>query len=52
MHFDFPPKVVHNENAIREYEREENKRVGRWIKWLVLILLPVIFIAGWLLIHR
>jgi len=51
MHFDFLPKVTHNEDVIREYERVENKRIGRWIKRVVVIALPVILLIVWI-IHR
>ena len=32
MHFDFLPKVTHNEDAIREHERQESRRIRRWLK--------------------
>ncbi|HUH97178.1 MAG TPA: hypothetical protein VLZ89_07465 [Anaerolineales bacterium] len=48
MHWFHIPKKIHNENAIREYEREESRKLGRWIKWLVLPVL-LILLAIWLL---
>jgi hypothetical protein len=50
MHFDFLPKVTHNEDAVREYEREENHRIRRWLKRLV-IALPFILLIVWLYFH-
>ena len=50
MHFDFLPKVTHNEDVIREYECGEAKRIARWLKRLV-IALPVILLIIWL-VHR
>lgn len=49
MHFDFLPKVTHNEDVIREYERVENKKTGRWIKRAVVIALPVILFIVWIM---
>ncbi len=50
MHFDFLPKVTHNEDAIREYERGENQRIKRWLKRLAL-LIPFILFLIWLLLR-
>ncbi len=50
MHFDFLPKVTHNEDAIREYEREENRRIKRWLKRLTL-LAPIILLLAWLFLR-
>ncbi len=50
MHFDFLPKVTHNEDAIRELEREENQRIKRWLKRLAL-LIPAILLLAWLLLR-
>ena len=50
MHFDFLPKVTHNDDAIRQYEQEESRRIKRWLKRL-LILLPVILILAWLFLR-
>jgi hypothetical protein len=50
MHFDFLPKVIHNEDAIRELERQENLRIRRWLR-RVLIALPIIAALVWSLFH-
>ncbi len=50
MHFDFLPRVTHNEEAIREYERAENQRIKRWLKRLAL-LVPLILLLAWLILH-
>ncbi len=50
MHFDFLPKVTHNEDAIREYERRENQRIKRWLKRLAL-LIPLILLIAWFLVR-
>ena len=47
MHFDFLPKVTHNEDAVREYERDENSRIRRWLIRLV-IFLPLVGFLVWL----
>jgi hypothetical protein len=51
MHFDFLPKVIHNEDAIREYEREESGRVKRWVKRFVLAAIPVLVLVAWLILR-
>ena len=43
MHFDFLPKVTHNEDVIREYERGEGKKIVRWVKRLIVVI-PVILL--------
>ena len=48
MHWENLPKVTHNEDAIREYERLESKRIGKWLKGLFLILLPLILLSFWI----
>jgi hypothetical protein len=48
MHWNHLPKVLHNEDTIREYERGESKKIGRWIKWLMIIL-SLILILVWFL---
>ncbi len=50
MHFDFLPKVTHNGDAIREYERGENQRIKRWLKRLAFFL-PAVLLLAWLLLH-
>jgi hypothetical protein len=50
MHFDFLPKSTHNEDAIREYEHEESRRIKRWLKRLF-ILLPLILLLAWFVFH-
>ena len=44
MHWYHLPKVIHNADAIREYENQESKQMSRYVKRLVLILIPVILI--------
>lgn len=52
MHWNFLPKVIHNADEVREYERQESKRINRFVKRFVLIVLPVILIlAVWLLLR-
>lgn len=48
MHWEFLPKVIHNKEAIREYEREESRRLGRWLKFLIAGL-PILLIILWFL---
>ncbi len=50
MHFDFLPKVTHNEDAIRELERQESRRIARWLK-RILIPLPIVLLLIWLFFH-
>ena len=50
MHFDFLPKVTHNEDAVREYERQENLRIRRWLKRTVATV-PLILLLVWLYFH-
>jgi hypothetical protein len=50
MHFDFLPKVTHNEDAIREHERRESRRIARLLKRLVIVL-PFILLIAWLCFH-
>jgi hypothetical protein len=50
MHFDFLPKVIHNEDAIRDYEREENRRLKLRIKWLIFAI-PVVLVIVWLILR-
>lgn len=49
MHWDELPKVKHNEEAAREYEREENKRIAIALKRAAWIILPVALLIAWLL---
>ena len=51
MHWEKLPKVVHNEDAVREYEQEESKRIAKLLKRAVWIALPVALLIGWLLWH-
>ena len=50
MHFDFLPKVIHNEDAIREYEREQNSKIKLWIKLLVLAI-PLVVLVAWFILR-
>jgi len=39
VHWENLPKATHNEDAIREYEREESKRIVKLLKraaWIAL----------------
>ena len=51
MHWEQPPNVVHNEDAVREYEREESKRLAKLLKRAAWIALPVALLIGWFLWH-
>jgi len=51
MHWEFLPKVTHNEDAIREYEREESNIIGKWLRRLALFVLPVVLVIIWILRH-
>jgi hypothetical protein len=51
MHWYHLPKVKHNEDAVREYERGESQKLGGWIKRLV-IALPFILLVLWLILHK
>ena len=46
MHWFHLPKIIHDEDVIREYEYGESQKLGRWIKWL-LIALPIILLIIW-----
>jgi hypothetical protein len=48
MHWFHVDKTIHNEQAVREYEREESRRIGRWLRWGWL-LVPILLAALWLL---
>jgi hypothetical protein len=50
MHFDMLPKDTRNEEAIREYEQAENRRIRRWAIRL-LLLLPLLGGLVWVLFH-
>jgi hypothetical protein len=50
MHWFHIPRVIHNEDAIREYERAESRRIGRLLRWLLLGL-PLIVLGAWLLLR-
>jgi len=47
MHWDNLPKVTHNEDAIREYEQEESRRITKLIKRLAWIILPIALAIAW-----
>jgi hypothetical protein len=51
MHFDTLPKDTRNEDAIREYEQAENRRIRRWL-FRVLLLLPLIGLLTWFFLFR
>jgi len=51
MHWENLPKVTHNEDAIREYEREESKKIAKWLKRLALFVFPVVLLILWVLHH-
>ena len=49
MHWENLPKVTHNEDAMREYERAESKRIGKWLKMPALFILPLVLLILWIL---
>ena len=49
MHWENLPKVTHNEDAVREYEQMESRRIGKFLKKLAFLVLPVILLLIWLL---
>ena len=49
MHWENLPKVTHNEDAVREYEREENRRFAKLLKRAAWITLPVALLIAWFL---
>lgn len=49
MHWDELPKVNRHEEAAREYEREENKRIAIHVKRAAWTILPVVLLIAWLL---
>ncbi len=49
MHWEKLPKVTHNEDAIREYEREESKQIMKSLKRAAWIILPVALVIAWFL---
>jgi hypothetical protein len=52
MHWYDLPKVTHNEDAIREYDRAESQRLGRWIKRLLFAAIPLVLLILWLIYHK
>ena len=52
MHWYHIHKTIHNEDAIREYEREESRRLGRWIKRLLFAAIPLILLILWFIYHK
>ncbi|MCI0555719.1 MAG: hypothetical protein L0287_32635 [Anaerolineae bacterium] len=51
MHWENLPKVTHNEDAIREFERVESKRIEKWLKRFALLVLPLVLLILWILSH-
>jgi hypothetical protein len=49
MHWEKLPKVTHNEDAVRAYEREENQQIVRVLKRAGWIILPVALVIAWFL---
>lgn len=49
MHWENLPKVVHNEDAIREYERGESKRIAALLRRAAWIVIPVALAILWFL---
>jgi len=49
MYWETLPKVTHNEDAIREYEHAESRRIGKWLKRFTLLALPLALLIFWLL---
>ena len=49
MHWEKLPKVIHNEDAIREYEHEESKQITKSLKRAAWIILPVALVIVWFL---
>ena len=49
MHWEDLPKVTHNEDAIREYEHGENKRIAKYLGRAAWIALPIALLILWLL---
>ena len=46
MHWEVLPKVIHNPDAVREYERQESRRIGRHIRRILLIAVPIVLILA------
>lgn len=53
MHWeDLPKGKQHNADAIREMEKEENRRIGKFMRRIMWIVIPLVLIlAVWLLIR-
>ena len=52
MHWYHIHKKTYNEDAIREYERAESRKIGKWIKRLLLVAIPVTLLIIWLIYIR
>ena len=52
MHWEDLPRVNHNEDAVREYERTESQALGRWIKRAAFVLVPLAALIAWFLFHK
>jgi predicted RND superfamily exporter protein len=51
MHWEKLPKVVHDEEAVREYEQEESRQIAKSLKRAAWIVLPVALVIIWLLLR-
>ncbi len=54
MHWEKLPKVIRNEDEIREYERRESARINRLLKRVLMVVLPILLIVAvcfFLLLH-
>jgi hypothetical protein len=49
MHWEKLPKAEHNEDAIREYEREENQQIAKLLKRAAWIVIPLMLAIIWFL---
>jgi hypothetical protein len=47
MHWEKLPEVKHNEDASRDYEREESKRIAKLVKRAIWIALPLAVLITW-----
>jgi len=51
MHWENLPKSTRNEEAIRDYEREESARIARLLKRAAWVALPIALVIFWWLWH-
>ena len=52
MHWEKLPRVIHNADEIREYERQESQRFNRYIRRLIYIALPLmILLMAWIFLR-